>query len=435
MLLGGCGKIVPTQPDADAGSGTIGPGLDLAASFEVVATPVFDSGSLDSDLLPGQHTFVLRLNDEGTRTGGIAGSHGTVETSRFDRLSTGTRQLAAPMRLGVVPVTEPDTGCQGEAMIYEGMSLMPLDEDGDGMADRLQGTATGYFERFLGDAIEIVDFEATVEATLDTVRPTLDFAGSKTEHHPLEPVHLIASEPLPGDVALSLRSQSSDQRFALSPVGGAAPAAAHFVTAANIPLSFGDALVLDIPSPVRDMAGNAAVLVPPPGVGTMPALNDFVDDGFESGLEGHLEGDAQIVERIGEKPAIQDLQSLLLGPGGRITVQMPIGTVDDSLSFQYRLLFQTADGGDASGEIVLAIPGGELVRQPLSLTPSLSTELVETFDPMWPYAGPITTFDQELPFADLPERIFISLQVAAPPACSGLVPPLPAVLLDDLHIH
>lgn len=430
LALGGCGEVVPAQPDA----GPSGTGIGLAASFEVVVTPTFEPGGQDPGLLPDQHAFVLRLNDAGTGTSAIAGTWGTVQTGRFDRLSTGIRQLAEPMRVAVVPAEQPQTGCNGAAMSYESMQLTPLDGDDDGMADSLRGTATGHFERVTGDVVEVVGFEATLEATLDTVSPALAFAGPENGHDPLAPIHVIASEPLPGNVVLSLRSLATGQIFALSPVDGVAPAAAHFATAADVLLPFDDALLLEVEPALQDMAGNEGFTTSAPLLQTLPGPGDFVADGFESDLNGYLEGDTQLVERIGEVPAILDFQSLLLGPGGRITVQIPIGNFGTTLWFDYRLLFQTPDGGDMTGEIVFAAPGQELVRLPLSVTPALPAELIATGDPMWPYAGPVLTFGQELPYADLPEQIFVSVQITAPPACFGPVPPLPAILLDDLHI-
>ena len=442
LALGGCGTVVPVDPDAGAGpdpgsdSGSSPVTLPLAASFEMVAGVTLD-GSFP---LPGlgleEHRFILRLDDvDATSTAGIAGTSGQSVTASFARQSDGVRALSSGLSL-TVDLLDGSTSCELGDMVYEQMQLTPVDDDGDGMADRVQGTASGRFEldSFTGVGPA---FTATLEGSLDTTLPRLTIAGSQEEHHVLAPLRINASEPLPASTRLSILVEGSNSFDELTGDSNA-PARTSFISASGM-LPLGATLVIESDEPVRDLAGNENPAELPLAVQTMADPGLFAEDGFDGELIGDLRGSAAQVTSIGSMLPITGERSLLMEPGSRLTVVMPRAATDTSFALQARTLHQDEGHTKLSARIQIGVPGGTVpvAEQVLS---SSNQPFDDTGDNVWLYAGEFRQIGGPLPTADedvlAGDTVVLSIQLFGPRStCLDNSPSEVGLLIDNLRLE
>lgn len=433
LALGACGDIVPAAPDANPGD--MGGGVDggvtvpsgLAASFEVVVTPTFESNFPLPGGLPDEHAFVLRLDDQGGETRGIVGMPGLAVMTRFLEQADGTLSLAAPFSL---PGTPDGFLCPIGDLVYEQLGLTLLDTDSDGTADRLSGTASGFVTVTGFDVL--ATFEAQVEAALDSTPPDLILPGDVIDHHVMDPILVLATEPLPGDLALSLASESHAP-IALRPESEDAPAVARFSSPEDVILPFGATLRIEGNTPLYDLAGIDNPDALPRSVQIMPDPGAFAEDGFEGAqMLAHVQGDAQVVAGTQTLPAITDARSLRIGSGGRVTMRIPLQSGDTQVSLRVRGLYATQAAGPLAGTLEIGAPGAQgIVRISLPNTPT--QQRTETGDPEWQFAGTTTTLAGSLP-AGASGSAVVSIDLSTrQQGCPGTFAGDTAVLVDDLR--
>lgn len=433
LTLGACGSVVPVAPDGGPGPGSdAGPGpgvLPLAASFEMVAAFELES----SFPLPGlgldEHRFILRLDDvDATGTAAIAGAAGQAVSVPFARQSDGVRTLSSALSLAVDLLQ--GTSCALYDLVYEQMQLTPVDDDGDGRVDRVQGTASGTLEldTFSGTGLR---FTATLEGALDRTPPHLLVLGSEQEHNVLTPIRIEASEPLPANTRLSLLfPDSNDQPIELA---GGDPLATTSFTSPSFTLPFGASLIVARELPVRDLAGNESPDELPRTVQTMADPGLFAEDGFESPLRADLRGPAEVVASVGNLPALTGLQSLRMEPGSRLTVVIPRGPNDTRYALQARTLHHDLADTDLFVKIAVGVPGTEIRAEStvaFDIPPS-----AETGDDVWPYAGELREIDGVLPDT-AGDTLVLSIQISGPQsACLDGSPSELGLLIDDLRLE
>jgi hypothetical protein len=174
-----------------AGMGCGGAGeLTLVDAFEVTVTLTYldEAAAMNPYLqpyLPAHTRFSLRLDDHAEGTRAIASPQYVLEAAAFTRLVDGTRELAESFQ--VRTVYEDRDPCSSHRTNFSDMHLMPRDDDGDGVPERLEGTARGQL-RFDVDGIGVrMAFEATLAGTLDRTPPDMEIAGITTGHHVMQP--------------------------------------------------------------------------------------------------------------------------------------------------------------------------------------------------------------------------------------------------------
>lgn len=431
-----CGEV--TLPDdgndpPDAGTPTppVPPeDLGLNDAFEVTAQLTYMGSDLPlpPGFLPERHDFVLRLDDAGSVTEGIAGVPGQVVAPRFFHLATGQRALERDFSLAAIDGAGAVLCGLGDVR-YETMTLDTFDTDGDGGADLVQGTATGSISGF--DIFEAGRFTATISGTLDTTPPRLFVRGSEDDQSVLGDVVVEASEPLQPATRLYMTSDVDGTRIDLLPLPEDQPAIASFAMPPDLLLSFGDTLRLQVLPEVADLAGNTGTL-DTPAIATIEEPDVFPQDGFESGASVALGGDAALVASVGSVPAITGSTSLLLEPGSSATLIVPLPPDDFGarLSLQLRGLFRAPGETFLDGDVVVQVLGSPERLQAFFPNPA-TTE--ETGDAEWSHAGPVTPLEVFLPGGSTGAALVVVLRNGVS-LCGSDALPDAAVLIDDVAV-
>lgn len=435
----GCGqaRLPGDGDDIDAGSGSGTPDARqpgpvdprLASSFELLAELTYTGSTfpLPPEFLPRQHAFVLQIEGDGGTAGAIAGVAGTAVTGSFARLPGGELVLAGEIEL---PTTEGGFLCGLDRVVYEGMTLETLDDDGDGAPDRVRGTATGAVNSF-GDLLEGNAFTAVLTGSRDITPPRLALVGPSANRSVLGDLVVQASEPLRPGLSVTAVS-SSGVRVPLEPLPDDGSSIVSFVSPDGPLLPFGETVRLEVQPAVEDLAGNRGALETLT-FQTIADPRDFPQDGFESQSNVTLSGGAALVAGVGSAPAIAGTTSLLLEPGGSATLRIPLqGGSTGSLTLQLRGLFPDEDARGLGGEVVLGSPDALAhVRSPF---PGASGETVATGDAGWAFAGSVTRMDVPLPAGAAGELVVVLRMPAA--ACSNDQAPATsaAVLIDGVSL-
>lgn len=449
LLATSCGEVIlradpdaGTQPGAPDGAAPGGPDAALSAvaladSFEITATLTYDGGIfVPIELLPKEHAFVLRLDDALPGiTEAIAGTAGQVTTGRFDRVSDGRRRLRDSLSLGTSGVA----ACGLGNLSYESMDIEVYDDDGDGRPDRLQGTAAGSLESFLGDIVGFVELEATLTGRRDDTPPTLAFAGPATEQSVFGNVLVMASEPLAAGATVAMRSPDGDVSVDMIPFpDGQAEAVAYFYTQSAQLLPFGATLAVSPGQDVTDLAGNALGSV---GLAleTIPDPGPFVQDGFEDTANVHLRGDARLIVDSGadgELPTI-GVRSLYLGPGGSATFRIPVDDADDadelSLLMSMRGLSNQSGAVTISGGVGIGTPDGSVRSN--SGFPELDTTVALDHED-WSFISPNPPEIMAIALPPLTGgELVVEVRVDSPVCAIGSQPRSAGVIIDEVRVQ
>jgi hypothetical protein len=431
-----CGDVtLPADSDPPDGGSTIPPppvapeDLSLAHSFEITAELTYMDSTfpIPPDFLPARHQFVLRLDDDADgMTQGIAGAAGQVVAPRFFHLAGGERVLERDFFLAAADGSA--VLCGVGAVHYETMTLETFDTDDNGSVDLVQGTATGSVGGL--DIFDAGQFTATIKGTLDTTPPRLTVRGPTTNQLVLGDLVVEASEPMPAGARVFMTSDTDGARIDLLPFPQDQPAIMSFVPPPDVLLPFGDTMRLEVLPRVEDLAGNVGSL-DTPSITTIADPQLFAQDGFETGANVTLSGDASLVASVDSVPAITGGTSLLLEPGGSATLRITLpdsGGNPQTLGLQLRGLFRGGNDSFVDGDVVLVLPGtGERVQ---ALFPE-AEDTTQTGDQPWRHVGPVTPLEVALP-AGATGEVLVVLRVAAPALCGEGSAPESAVLIDDV---
>lgn len=404
--------------------------LSLADSFDITAELTYMDSSfpVPPGFLPDRQQFVLRLDDTGGMTEGIAGVVGQMVAPRFFHLAGGERVLESDFSLAAS-----DGGaiqCGVGDVRYDTMTLETFDTDDDGRVDLVQGTATG-----AAGGLELFGaglFTATIKGVLDTTPPRLTLRGPEIAQSVLGNLVVEASEPLPLGVRMLMTSEADGLSVDLVPFPQGQPAISSFVAPPDLLLQFSDTMRLEVLPGFEDLAGNGGTL-DTPSIVTIEDPQIFPQDGFEGGGNVTFSGDASLVSSVGTVTAITGSTSILLEPSGSATLRITLpddGGVDRKLGLQLRGLFPRSSDSFLDGDVVLVLPAtNERVQQPF---PEAETT-TETGHPDWRHAGPVTPLELPLP-AGAAGEVLVVLRLGAPSLCGDGSSSEAAVLIDDVVV-
>lgn len=416
MAHGGSGSTGGNQPIVEGGSGG-----QLQTRSKRLGSSAWDITLVGSWVEPGlepvappQVVLTLDLSDDET-TGftGLFSSPGNV--TRVDLTRTADDAAFIGNRLDTsIRIGWSNTVSAFNVLQLDTLTLVAVDSDADGVADRLTGTGTGASVISCGDCSYNRPLTLTLAGTRDHTAPRLAPQGSPI--NPIADVVFQASESLQS----AMVALSGTTEVPLTSVD-------------SVRIAFTSAQVLPFAGrwkaigAGRDFAGNQLDLSAA-GLETLADPGIFAEDGFESQLNAALSGGAALVDVNRGLPIPNGKQALLLPPGSSATFHLKRASATSTLSATFVDL-AAKEGGAAASEFLAAVVGGMERVHPELNHPLLT---VPTTDPTWAMASTPNTVRARLNDSGTDVVVVISAQ-----ACSGggLCGPLGALLVDDLRLE
>ncbi len=363
--------------------------------------------------------FSLHLTPRAETVDVISGRDGVVFGGQLRPTTSGgppsTYGLAIPMQVSTF-----GGDCELFSMGVTELALHPLDSDGDGIADLIDGSGKAIGAQIQGDQIFDVDLAFSWHSSPDGTAPAL---LEPTSSHPLDSASFRATEPLSLDSALSLVNQRDVVPLVSS--NAADGALSYFSTTTILP--FGATWRLQ--GAGADLAGLALDLSSAPSLTMLDDPLLFAEDGFESVPNALLVGGAKVVTAIGDLPAITGGHSLLVLPKSSATFHLARPPSATRVRFSVRGLAQVNDEPlDGLLPIQVGVMGGVERVAPAAI----ATEKAETptHDTDWPYAG--APHDVSIGLTESGTHVVLRV---APYFCEGLCPRPEALLIDDLRVE
>ncbi len=430
-LLAGCGASHESHGDGgmtdDGGHATDGSiPVDGASSWIVTASMTIDTngGPTPGDV-PSAHRFTLNLVPSTEGATGIAGTFGDAQPIAFSGGAALT--LTDPVALAI----DDDTRCHAFGPVtYQQLSLNLVDDNGDGRADRLQGTGSGAFMISEGDVVWEATFTATVAGVPDDEAPTLTLLGTTDAGNPVDPITLRASEPLAPETTITLEAESGES-VTLAPVDGRA---ATFTTPDSGWLSWGTTYRVVVSPSLTDYAGNTASADLSFTTADDPGVQP--EDGFEGGAVARVFGGAALVDAADGAQVIEGSSSMILPPNsvseGRagVTMRLAVEPGDTVLHLRYRLLGNGMGGAWFIGSATLHTRSNPATA--LSIDSGATGDWVESGIANAPYMGAEGTLDAPLPDG-VTDEVLLDIRLQSV-ICGGPLPALAGMMFDDVRI-
>ncbi|GAB4524659.1 MAG: hypothetical protein Tsb0020_42760 [Haliangiales bacterium] len=409
---GGGGDGGASVDAAVADDALSGPPVVFNSSFSVSADITFD-GTPDRQI-PDQVSFVLSLQDSPQDGSGDAGV--TVAIVGSDVSSPSTAAFAASSgrvrsltdqyfyvrARALMPSTEP---CKvtTAGFTFDSVDIIGHDDDGDGDADRITGSAAGVGFFIPGDVPLTVDITATFSGSRDETPPTVAISSSwpaAAELPSTNDLQVVVDEPVSASVSAHLVSAADGTVVPLESVAPGQPVRV-FAIPEGVSLPMGASYTVGFEPALTDLAGNPSAgdlpevsTLAPPVMGL--AIADFEGDGGVT-----LSGNAELRAAVGSVSALAGARSLVIGPAGhaavRLTVPDPLGD-DPRLRLLLRPLaprgYFTTVPSAADIRVIIPNLDQEVVWQ---LPADDSASPVDTGDDAYPLAGAMQTAEISLP--------------------------------------
>jgi hypothetical protein len=301
------------------------------------------------------------------------------------------------------------------------LALTARDDDGDGIADRLEGQGQAQGSVIRGDQGFTVNLDFKLSGLPDVQRPSLIVP---TPLHPLDGVQVVASEPVALTCTLSLSDAATPaNQVALTGYTASNGALGRFSSPMVLP--FGS--TWNLVAKGADLAG-LSFITPTTAVKLLADPGLFAQDGFETAPRALLSGTAAVVSHVGTLSALTGTQSLFVAPGSSATLHLAGSQPLSHVRFSTRTLSTVSGFSAGTPPLAIATIGGSqrlmIPNRPTAAAPTA------TGDSTWPYAAPQQDYD--LPLLEAGTDVVIRI---APSYCVGLCPTLQAVLLDDVVVE
>ena len=391
----------------------------LHRSFEVTALlESTATGDPAPPTPPEEHVFVIRFddNDAGRVSTGIT-AVGTLVTERSFTIAEHNRNLDGEL---FVPL---DATCLREILQYESLEVALYDDDGDGDADTIGGTASGTYVVLDAGGRSVTPFQASITGVVDVDPPTYaivqPIAGPRPDVlHILEPIVVLASEAVSPDT--EGRLDIADGIVELHGLPDDQPAIASFARIEGRPLPFGTPLEPGFAPRLVDLNGNAAPLPPSWTFITLddPGVVDSIDFETEP-VHAALTGNVGLTVL----QSISGVRSLVLETNSNATFHLRI------------------EPGDTVLRLSVGVVGAEIAEATIRVGSWSSSEVtgagpiaVEPQDPP-PVPGELPSDEIEI---DLPngatERLVVSISFPATD-CMGTSGRTGVLVVDDIRVE
>lgn len=393
------------------------PGLPLASSFEVEATLSFPS---DGELpgLPETQGLLLRLDDAADGSVVAVLAEGNFATSAAFARKGERLSLRESVQLSITPA---GNGYSDARLTFDALDLVPIDNDGDGTADAVEGSGSGDFSQLMGDVEQLAAFTVQISGGLDDYAPYMSYPVTD-RIHVLDGLRVYANEPL--QPISTAKGVAGGTAIPLEMLPAGAPYVTEFRSTSILPFATEVGVLFE--DELRDLAGHEIEL----GLERMETIPDpglFTEDGFEGALPAVSSG-VEVVTGIGSLPALSGAQSVLIGESyGNLTMRVPLQEGDTHLRFEARVLHEAGEvPGCAQRRLRLGFPALDKIEEHAPVW-NLGAEQ-ETGDERWVSAGPLATMEFALPEGAGSEVIFDIERQHADDRC-----PAAALLIDDLR--
>jgi hypothetical protein len=392
------------------------PELPLASSFEVEATLSFpDDGEFPGS--PDPQRLLLRLDDAADGSVVAVLAEGRFATSAAFARKGERLSLRESVQLSITPA---GNGYSDARLTFDALDLVPVDNDGDGAADAVEGTGSGDFSQLMGDVEQLAAFTVQISGGLDEYAPYLSSGTEKI--HVLDGLRVVANEPL--QAIRTAEGVADGKAIPLEMLPAGAPYVTEFRSASILPFAAEVGVLFE--DELRDLAGHEIEF----GLERMETIADpglFTEDGFEGALLAVSSG-VEVVTGIGSLPALSGAQSVLVGESyGHLTMRVPLQEGDTHLRFEARVLHEAGEvPGCAQRRLRLGFPALDEIEEHLPVW-NLGADQ-ETGDERWVSAGPLATMEFALPEGAGSEVIFNIKPEHSNDRC-----PAAALLIDDLR--
>jgi len=321
-------------------------------------------------------------------------------------------------------LTRPDSGARltlvGRApetalVLLKGLALDGFDDDGDGLADRLEGSGNGSLEESCGDCTYSKAVALKLTGVRDRTPPSLQVSQSL---NPVDSLLIRPSEAL-RTAALTLSGINSLPIEASTNV----PATSITYTAISV-LPFSRSWKItghgeDFAGLPLDLSKLQVTTVADPGV--------FAQDGFETDPKGTLSGGAAWVDSSSGLPIPGGARALFLPPGGSATLHLLRTNGSPRLSAKVVNL-STAKTERGIINFQAAVIGG---RERFQKSSVLLAGTLTTSDATWTNASNPSTVSLDT----FTTGSDIAVRVAAEACTSGPCIGPGALLIDDLEFE
>lgn len=279
--------------------------LLIESAWDITVTATWVEPELDVDLPP--FPLTLALLDKGPSFTGILSRDGRMSILEVIRQG-GARARFQAAKYGYIPFS---LGGSGEgaliALMLQTLTLTALDDDSDGIADRLVGTGDGAIERSCGDCSYSSPVTLKVSGKPDRTAPALNLP--ETPLNPLDELRVSVSEALKsgllelsGNPPVSLFAGKTDAL----PIWFTTPTVLPFSGTWNV-----TGVGRDFAERLLDLRAASVTTLADPGI--------FAEDGFETAPNVSLTGAAAVVDASSGLPIPSGSHALLLPPGSSAT--------------------------------------------------------------------------------------------------------------------
>ena len=302
------------------------------SSWDITVTATWVEPELDVDL--PLFPLTLALRDEDQVVTGILSRDGRASAFELIRQSGARVQLETKKDTSI-PFWLGGDGSDGSliALQLKTLTLTALDDDADGVADRLVGTGGGTIERSCGDCSYSNPVALKVSGTPDRTAPRLNL--THTPLNPLDEFRVSASEALlSGKLELGgipLISRADDGNDA-PPIWFSTPVVLPFSGAWKM-----TGVGRDFVGQVLDLSTANVTTLVDPGV--------FAQDGFETAANVALTGEAAVVDASSGLPIPSGSHALLLPPGSAATFHLQRTATASKGTVSVRFVELSADEG------------------------------------------------------------------------------------------
>lgn len=405
---GGEGPII----EGGSGGGTQ-PNFEslIASAWDIKLSAIWVDPDDNRALPPGFNFTLALMDDASSGFTGIVSSPGDATRLTLTRQSGATATISAADSKVRVALS---SAAPFTAVQINTLTLTALDDDHDGVADRLIGGGDGEIEVSCGDCSYGVAVTLALSGTPDRTRPRLKLPSEA--QNPIDPLALVVSEALQSGM-LSLSGRSNVALTSKNDV------LLRFSSDEVLPFAGAWKVV----GAAQDFAGNALDLK----TASLTTIEDpgiFAQDGFESKPNALLTGGAVLVDASSGLPIPNGQQALLLPPGSSATFHLERATASAVLSASFVDLAQADGGGPWSSFVAAVIGGTERVGTPLQYVATSGPTMHAT----WKLATAPRTAQTVLKEAGSDVIVRISAETCAG---DGLCPPLGALLVDDLKLE